>query len=65
MLYPLSYRGGAASHQRAAVRTISVCSDEDRRHPTDLALVELAPSARSSSWRPRRSVVPAAWLEAL
>jgi hypothetical protein len=30
MLYPLSYRGVAASHLRAAVRTISVHAYEDR-----------------------------------
>ena len=36
MLYPLSYRGGAASHQRAALRTIPVRTFEDRRPPTDL-----------------------------
>ena len=50
MLYPLSYRGGAASRQRAAVRTISVRSNEDRRPSTDLAFVELTRSVPTTDF---------------
>jgi hypothetical protein len=39
MLYPLSYRGGAASHQRAADRTIPVGRYNDRGPPTDLGVL--------------------------